>query len=436
VYAGTLDGRLEMGGLDVARAPGPEVAGRVGLVFQDPSRQLVMDRVEDDVAFGLENRAWSLDAMRARVPQALGAVAMAHAVGARTATLSGGEGQRVALAGALAPVPGLLVLDEPTANLDPAGAEAFAEHLSEIRRSRSSTLVLIEHRVDLVWDLADRLLVLGRDGRLIAFGAPDTVLEQRGEQIAQEAVWLPRAVEARLVGPHRVTDKREHASRAIDSASLVLDAKALEFAYIPGHPVVRDVTLRVRRGERIGLVGPNGSGKSTLGRLLVGLLEPNRGSVHLFGARPDRLAPAQLARRAGYVFQDPEQQFLTTRVDEEVSLGLTADERARVPEVMRALELPIVEFGARSPYQLSGGEQRRLSLACCLVREPPVLVLDEPTFGQDRRGYEGLLEILATRVDRGAAVIAATHDTRFVADFARRVVQLDAGRVVNDTDPA
>jgi energy-coupling factor transporter ATP-binding protein EcfA2 len=197
-----------------------------------------------------------------------------------------------------------------------------------------------------------------------------------------------------------------------------------------------DASVRIRAGERVALVGPNGSGKSTLGRLLVGLLRPDRGSVRLAGADPVRLAAAVLARQAGYVFQDPERQFLSGTVAEEVRLGLRAEELDRVDELMDGLGLPLSAFGARSPYRLSGGEQRRLSLACVLVRRPDLLVIDEPTFGQDRNGHEALLEILDDRVEAGAAVLAATHDPRFVADFAKRVIPMDAGRLVEAAGPS
>jgi energy-coupling factor transport system ATP-binding protein len=179
-------------------------------------------------------------------------------------------------------------------------------------------------------------------------------------------------------------------------------------------------------------VGPNGSGKSTLGRLLVGLLRPTFGRVRLGDADPSRLPPADLARRAGYVFQDPEAGFLADTVADEVMLGLDSRERAAAPTLMEQLRLPLDVFGPRSPYRLSGGEARRLSLACALVRRPSLLVLDEPTFGQDRLGYEGLLGILDRRLDEGVCLVTATHDERFVADMASRTVELVAGRIVRD----
>jgi energy-coupling factor transport system ATP-binding protein len=212
--------------------------------------------------------------------------------------------------------------------------------------------------------------------------------------------------------------------------SLVAEADQVRFGFDRDVPVVRDASVSVAAGERVALVGPNGSGKSTLGRLLVGLLRPDAGRVRLDGHDPARLPAASLSRRAGYVFQDPERQFLAATVAEEVRLGLRPDELARTDQLMSSVGLPLERFGGRSPYKLSGGEQRRLSLACVLVRRPDLLVLDEPTFGQDRHGQEALLAILHERVGEGTAILAATHDRRFVAAFAERVLEMRDGRPV------
>ena len=196
--------------------------------------------------------------------------------------------------------------------------------------------------------------------------------------------------------------------------------------------MLRDVSLRIEPGERVALVGPNGGGKSTLARLLVGLLRPGAGVVRLGGDDPARLAPRVLARRAAYVFQEPERQFLAERVRDEILLGLDPVHHSTAEALMADLGLPLERFGHRSPFRLSGGEARRLSLAVALVRDPAVLVLDEPTFGQDRRTYENLLAILDRHLAAGATLIAATHDPRFVTDVAERVVTIADGRIVAD----
>ena len=410
---GTWTGSLTIDGVEA----GASTAGtRVGLVFQDPSRQLVMDRAGDDVAFGLENRGWPREAMLERVPEALGAVGLAGAADRIALELSGGQRQRLALAGVLAPRPPVLVLDEPTANLDPAAAAAFLGRLDELRAT-DRTLVLIEHRVDAAWSLADVVLALGEDGAPLAVGTPAEVLIRR-PALEAAGIWLPDAPIRRR-------------PPAAPPGEVVLEADGLAFAYDPARPVLRGADLRIGAGERIALVGPNGSGKSTLARLLVGLLRPDAGTVRLAGRDPAAMPAPELARTAGYVYQEPERQFLAQSVRDEVLLGLRADEAVRADDVLARLDLPLAIFGERSPYRLSGGEQRRLSLATALVRQPRVLVLDEPTFGQDRHGYDGLLGIL-DGLPPGTTVVAATHDERFVAEATDRVIRLEDGRVVAD----
>jgi len=421
---GVVSGSLTVDGLETtAFAPGG-LAALVGLVFQDPAVQLVMDRVEDDVVFGLENRGWPIERMQARVPDSLAAVGLAGFERRPGRELSGGQQQRLALAGVLAAEPAILVLDEPTANLDPAGTSAFFERLAAIRATRSATIVLVEHRVEAAWPLADLILALGSDGAPIAVGDPDAVLRAAGPQMAAAGIWLPEATPVAQVAEGSVG--RTSAGRSI------LEARDVCFGYDPRMPVLTEVGLQAAEGERIALVGPNGGGKSTLGRLLVGLLQPQAGTVRLDGRDPARLAPPALARVAGYVFQQPEQQFLAQSVIDEIMLGLRWDERGAAGVLMERLGMPLGVFGARSPYRLSGGEQRRLSLACALVRRPSLLILDEPTFGQDRLGYSALLAILREIVTDGTCLIAATHDARFVRDAVDRVITLAGGRLVAD----
>ncbi|HSO30759.1 MAG TPA: ABC transporter ATP-binding protein, partial [Candidatus Sulfomarinibacteraceae bacterium] len=297
---GEWHGSLRVGELEAAAASPAEIAARVGILFQDPASQLVMDRAEDDVAFGLENRGWPLGAMRSRVPEALSAVGLGGFERRRGTRLSGGEQQRLALAGVEAPRPSVLVLDEPTANLDPAGAAALFERLTTLRDERRTTIVLVEHRADAAWPLADLVLALDTTGSPIDLGAPADVLVRSAERLAREGIWLPGDLTRAQVTVARATGAR---------ASL-LSVRHASFAYFGSAPAVRDVDLAISAGERVALTGPNGSGKSTLLRLAAGLLRPTAGSVALGGADPSRIAPAVLARQAGFVFQDPELGFL------------------------------------------------------------------------------------------------------------------------------
>ncbi len=404
------------------------VGGPVGVVFQDPGAQLVMERVEDDIAFGLENRGWPRAEMRARVPEVLAEAGLDGLGRTRTTTLSGGQQQRLALGGALAPRSRLLLLDEPTANLDPDGARALVERLAALRAS-GTTIILVEHRVELAWRLADRVLVLGRDGRPLDLGPPADVVRRNGQALLGAGIWLPAEVDAALgVGPG-VPPRPPVVGEPLAMG------RGVGFGYRRDAPVVRGVDIEIAAGDRLTIVGPNGSGKSTLGRLLVGLLRPDAGVVRLLGDAPHRLRPDELARRAAYLFQDPERQFLATTVAQEAGLGLRGRELDRLPELMDALALPLDRFGSRSPYALSGGEQRRLSLAGILARRPRLLVLDEPTFGQDRATYQGLLAILGERLDDGVGLVAITHDERLVADLGSRSAVMAGGRLL-DRAPA
>jgi energy-coupling factor transport system ATP-binding protein len=419
---GHVSGRLEIG------------TGDRGIVFQDADRQLVMERVDDDVAFGLESRAWPLAAMRTRVPQALVDVGLADRPRAAAATLSGGQRQRLALAGALAPDPALLVLDEPTANLDPAAAAGFTARLAGLKARGLTTMAIVEHRLEAVWPLADRLLVLGRDGRPLAEGRPAEVLDAHAARMVAEGIWLPRWAEPPEAGRRRSATASSgigSRSSAADGPTAILEVSCLGYAY-PGGPTVLDgLDLSVRSGERVAVVGANGSGKSTLARLLVGLATPGRGSVEIDGLAPARQPPAARTSLAGLVFQDPELGFLAATVDEDVRLGLPAGEATEmmVGRLMTDLGLSLEAYGRRSPYRLSGGEQRRLSLAPALLRRPKVLVLDEPTFAQDRTGVTTLVDLLEARAASGTALVAVSHDERFVAAFADRVLELRAGRL-------
>ncbi|MEO7663851.1 MAG: ATP-binding cassette domain-containing protein, partial [Candidatus Limnocylindrales bacterium] len=282
---GTWTGAIWVDGTLVTTAPVAEVAARTGILFQDPASQIVMDRAEDDVAFGLENRGWPRPEMRLRVPEALDDVGLAGFDRRHASRLSGGEQQRLALAGVEAPRPGLLVLDEPTANLDPAGAEALFERLERLKSRRSTTIVLVEHRADLAFPLADRVVALSPEGTVLDAGPPAEILSRSGEALAAAGIWLPGEAStppdvASAAGNRSGTvgDGVAAAEGSPVPGPELLAVRHVRFGYEPGRTAIRDVGLRIRAGDRVALIGPNGSGKSTLLRLLAGLLRPQAGS--------------------------------------------------------------------------------------------------------------------------------------------------------------
>jgi energy-coupling factor transport system ATP-binding protein len=421
--AGLLDasgGGEQEGELRVRGAPPHVSRDATAIVFQDPETQLVMARAGDDVAFGLENRCVPTAQLWPRVHAALAAVAFPYPEDHRTDALSGGEKQRLAIAGALALEPKLLLLDEPTANLDADGAAELRALLTRLAADRSRTLVLVEHRVEESLPFIDRVVVIAAGGGVIADGAPSVVFEQGRERLAALGVWVP--------GPAPTVPRVAHGS----GASLA-GARGVAFRY-PGSVAwaLENADLDVRAGEAVALTGPNGSGKSTLALIVAGLLRPGRGTARLGADDAWRLPARRLVTRVGTVFQDPEHQFVARRVDEELALGPLragrSDAEARGIAIALLERLGLAHLAAANPFTLSGGEQRRLSVATALAAAPPLLVLDEPTFGQDRRTYGELLALLAAQRDEGGAVLFATHDRDLVAGLADREVALSHGR--------
>jgi len=406
---GESEGELLVDGMDPRAA-----RSRTGIVFQDPESQLVMARAGDEVAFGLENRCVPAAEIWPRVDATLSSVGFPYGRDRPTDALSGGEQQRLALADALAFEPGLLLLDEPTANLDPDGAELVRDALRRVLSGGGRTMVLIEHRVAEAIDLVHRVVVLEGGAGLVADGAPAEVFARRGDELARAGVWVP---------DHPLPAPPER-PRSAPEAALLADQVAYRF---PGASSLATgpISLEVRSSEALAIVGPNGSGKTTLALLLGGLLRPAGGSVTGVDRQPIwRLPARQLAGRIGSVFQDPEHQFLTGSVKDELTLaperdGLPAAEAAsRAAVLMERLRLtPLAEA---NPFTLSGGEKRRLSVATALVTEPSVLILDEPTFGQDRRTAVELLDLLSGQRDTGTAICFVTHDLPFANALADR----------------
>jgi energy-coupling factor transport system ATP-binding protein len=392
------------------------VDGTAGIVFQDPQTQLVMARCGDDVAFGLENHAVPAAEIWPRVSDALDRVGFPYPITRSTAALSGGEAQRLALAGVLALRPGLLLLDEPTANLDPEGASLVRDAIARSQRD-DTTMVIVEHRVAEALPLVDRVVVLEPGGGIRADGAPEVVFAAYGNRLADEGVWVPGYAFPALKSSSAAT---EELARARD----VTVAQRLT-----------PVSMSVGAGEVLAVTGPNGAGKSTFALVLGGLLAPTSGRVEAFGdpRPPHKWRAATLTGRIGSVFQNPEHQFVTARVADELAVGPKRLGRSpgEVQDIVDTLleRLRLTKLAQANPYTLSGGEARRLSVATALATAPRLLVLDEPTFGQDRRTWIELVTLLATLRDEGHAVVAVTHDDEFVQTLADRTFALGSSRL-------
>lgn len=462
LVAAELQGEVRIAGQSTTAQSVGQLCQQVGLVFQDPEAQLVMPRVCEEVAFGLENMALAPEAMDGRIDTALAEVDLTAQRAAPVETLSGGQQQRLALAAVLATRPRILVLDEPTAHLDPAAAAAFYASLQARVAVPGFTTVLIEHQLDQVLPLVDRVIVLSAGGQVLAEGTPREVFGRQARTLARAGVWMPavcqlatalrthgvpveggwlsveeaaatlRPLLGRRAAPAPGTPNVAAAPHRSSGEPPAVVVERVRFAYADAAPALQDVDLRVERGTVLALVGANGSGKTTLAKLLAGLIRPSSGSVRVLGIDPHTERRRQAVHPVGFVFQNPEHQFVAERVDDELRPSLpwqwdTQRIEHRVQDVLSTFGLQGYE--AMHPFALSQGQKRRLSIATMVALDPPVLILDEPTVGQDRASTDALLALLRSLQAQGSTLIICTHDLQFVADVADELAILHAGRV-------
>ena len=429
--AGLLGGAEEgeaTGTLTVDGVAPADARGRVGLLMQDPEAQVVLARVGDDVAFGMENLGIPREAIWPRVEESLSAVGLDVPLHHSTTELSGGQKQRLALASILAMGPGLLLLDEPTANLDPSGVAEVRAAVEAVVERTGATMVVVEHRVDVWAPLVDRVIVVA-DGRIAADGPLREVLDQQGDALRERGMWLPGDDVAAEVGP------APEVAPASSEDAPIARVTDLSIGYDKASPVRSGIDLTLERGVSTCIVGANGAGKSTFALTLAGLLPPLAGTVEVEtsdGTRgdPHEWSSKQLLGRMSMVFQEPEYQFLASTVAEELAIGPRAagmSEAEIAPLVEEHMDvLGLTKLARANPMTLSGGEKRRLSVATALISAPELLILDEPTFGQDRGTWLGLVRLLRAALARGVTLVSITHDPAFVAAMGQRVVDLGA----------
>jgi len=485
---GDLTGKIRVGDLDPV-ALGPEVMCRhVGFVFQDPETQFVMDYVEDELAFALENAAMPRAEMRSRVSEVIELLDLGALRYRSLATLSGGEKQRIAIAAALAFRPRILVLDEPTSQLDPRSAREVLEALGRLNRDLGLTVILAEHRLERVLPFADRLVYLPAAEAPVVHGVPDEVLGQIDlvppvTALGKALGWSPLPVTVaegqrycggicvqgaegpkprpesaraeirrKALGPQSGSeegisevDSVRQAPQARLPVSLAqadrptLVAQGLSVAY-DGKPVLRDVSLALYPGQVTALLGRNGTGKSTLLKALVGLVPHQDGSVWLSGRETSGMAVADVCREVAYLPQDPNALLFAETVLDELHItlrnhGVTVAEVDTAPEALLE-DLGLVHKVMAYPRDLSVGERQRAALAAVLVTQPSTVLLDEPTRGLDYDAKGRLLVLIHRWRAERRAVLLVTHDVELVAEAADRVVILDEGGIAAEGSPA
>lgn len=472
---GELGGHAVVCGKSVPDTKVTNFATEVGMVFQDPEAQIINTRVRDEVCFGLENLCRPAEEIMARQAEALAYVGLPDAGDLSIFDMSGGQKQRVSIAAVLAARPRLLVLDEPTANLDPAGmAEVFVV-LHRLNREFGTTIIMVEHRVDELADRVTRVIMMDR-GEVVFDGKPRAAFARRREGHSEEAetiatsAWFPQVSEFALelataagiavapdVMPLNVTEAVAFAQGVMARGLVLATAKPgapesaapgekllsirdLTFGYTRERPILKNVSLELETRSIVALLGQNGSGKTTLARALIGINPVERGTVYLGDRDISDLGPREISAEIGYVFQNPDHQFVTDQIDEEVAYGLKVRGYAedfiarQVDEVLDIVDL--ARYRHRSPFNLSLGERRRLSVATMLVLEPRLLVLDEPTIGQDHERAQHLMRLMDRLRERyGTTILMITHDVRLVAEWADRAIALRGGGIAFDGKP-
>lgn len=415
-----VEGTVTISGIDVLHTPVADVAGQVGVVFQNPRSHLFHLRVDDEVAFGPRNLGLSEDEISARVDWALGAVGLSELREQKPANLSGGQIQRLAIAAALAMRPKVIVLDEPTASLDVPGTQNVINILEKLKKQFGLTIVLIEHRLAEVRRLADRVIVMDQ-GRIVAQGWFDDVLGDY-EILHQYGLRRPTAESltdwSKLLVPNGDPPEGQRP---------LLDLQNITTGY-DGQAIIHDINLKIFPGEFVALVGDNGSGKSTLALAAAGLLKPISGKITVNGTTHPRPG-----LDVALLFQNPADQLFTDSVDEEIAFGprnyRQFNENIHNQTLASADLLP---FRTRRPFTLSIGQQQRTALASCIALRPALVILDEPTLGQDWRHLQQLMDCLQHLNEQGTSILLITHDYKLVHRYAHRVVLMEEGRLVLD----
>ena len=465
------DGESAGGTITINGQAPAEARGTAGMMQQDPESSIVMATVGNDVAFGPENLRVPREEIWRRVTEALTAVGLNHLpLDHPSSALSGGQKQRLGLAGILSMHPGAMILDEPTANLDPSGVQEVRDSILSAAEATGATLLVVEHRVSIWAPHMDRIIVLGEGGTITHDGAPDTVLTEARQELIDAGVWVPnyvpRAPQNGDIAGGDVAGNSEHGEALLRAENLSITRaqptpkqrrarrrtiKRLGDTPAPAPvdlPVLRGgINLTLHAGEHLSVLGPNGAGKSTLALTLAGLLTAPDGTLTATDALRNHggqtahwdvptWTPAQMLSRIGYVFQEPEYQFIRGTVREELELGprrlaalnrvpLDEDELAARTNDLAA-RLRLTHLLDANPFTLSGGEKRRLSVASALATAPKILILDEPTFGQDARTWAELVDLIRELLADGTAVISITHDEDYTAALGGNHITLPA----------
>lgn len=458
---GQVEGEIFYNGTALSHCKKGEINQEIGVVFQDPESQFCMVTVENELAFTLENIKTPREEMSEKIDEMLKAVGLTEEKHRPIHELSGGKKQKVALASVLLLNPKLLILDEPTANLDPASRFELIELIDSLKKERNFALFIIEHQIDEYLHMVDRVMAINRDGSIFLEGTPEDVFYQEAEKLKEEGIHLPRIVETLLdlqdgkvdetsrplseenlvawmgATGHTMNSTREKNQRT-GRGTNVLTLENVSFSR--GKQVIlKEIDLSLQSGELIAIVGKNGAGKSTLLQGMSGLLKPGKGSRLLLDKKYENWSEQEMRKVMGYVFQNPEHQLITDTVFDELAFGMKLNGvdqdqiEQNVTQLLQRFHLTAHKWS--NPFALSGGQKRRLSVATMLAETPRVLLFDEPTFGQDAQTTAELMNMIQTFQHHGTAIVFVTHDMDLVDLYCERVYVVGEGTVVFNGQP-
>ncbi|MGE8207133.1 ABC transporter ATP-binding protein [Heyndrickxia sp. NPDC080065] len=444
---GNRTGTICFRGKEIEAYAAGELSRHIGVVFQDPESQFCMLTVEDEIAFGLENINIPREEMVKKIDRSLSLVGLEKYKYAQISTLSGGMKQKLALACVIAMEPEILILDEPTALLDPAATKEFVQTIDSLQKKLDFSLIVIEHKLDYWIPYLDRCLVLTQTGNLMYDGLLKEGLVNHFEEMKELGLCLPKVT---IFGQQF---KADFFSFTLDELVKELDEKYVQNLFMPtisspsktliemknvsflrgSEPILKNIDLTIGKGQWTAIIGPNGAGKSTLSLLLAGLFTAKHGEIIFENKLLKDLSELEKRNSIGYVFQNPEHQFITDTVFDEVAFGLKMkktgykDIETKVENVLSACRL--TELKNNNPFSLSQGQKRRLSVATMLIDDQDLLILDEPTFGQDGKATDELMKLVEDRVKSGMTALMVTHDMELVANYAHQVIVLSNGEV-------
>lgn len=388
------------------------ISGDIGYVFQDPDSQLCTFTVEDEIAFGLENIKTNSEQMDQLIDKALELTGIKNLRKRTLNQLSGGEKQKVALSSVLALDPEFIIMDEPTANLDPKSTKEIINLIRRLKEDYGKTILIVEHKVNEIKDIVDQIIV-----------------------ISEKGTYMP--IKSDFLEEYFLHSKLPYRNRLLKDirGEPVIKLNEVDFAYSEERKTLKDINFYLNKGEILAIVGPNGAGKSTLAKLLMGLIKPCKGNIYVNDTNLSSMSPKTIGENIGLIFQNPEHQFIKMTVEKELALSLEIagdneeEINSKVEYYLNLFELSLQK--KMNPFSLSQGQKRRLSTASMMINGQPILILDEPTYGQDRENLQKLLKLLYKINKDGISILIITHDMDLVYSACDRYVYLENGQILN-----